>query len=77
MKIYAYPHSFLLIRLVYTFFSYTDVSKIGQRAKIILAVVSIVLFAVFVAFCTLLGTFLGSRKQGNIICQMACNLSSA
>lgn len=76
MKIYAYPHPILLIRLVYTFFSYTDVSKTGQRAKITLAVVSVVLFAVFIAFCTLLGTFLGSLMQGNIICGMDCNLNS-
>lgn len=34
------------------------------------------LFAVFIALCTLLGTFLGSLMQGNIICGMDFNLNS-
>lgn len=65
----------LTIYFTYLFF-YTGVSETGQRTKIIMVVVSIVLVDVFVAFSTLLGTFLRSRMEGNSICQMACNLSS-
>lgn len=55
---------------------YTDDSKTGQRAKITLVVISTVLFAVFVAFCALLGTYLGSLRQGKIIHKMTCIISS-
>lgn len=61
------------------YFFYTGVkTTTGQRVKIVLVVVSTVLFAVFVAFWALLGTYLSSLMEGNIICQMAslaCNLS--
>lgn len=65
-----------VLYIFFVWFFYTDDSKTGQRANITLVVISTVLFAVFVAFCALLGTYLGSLRQGKIIHKMTCIISS-
>lgn len=67
---------YVVLYIFFVWFFYTDDSKTGQRAKITLVVISTVLFAVFVAFCALLGTYLGSLRQGKIIHKMTCIISS-
>lgn len=63
---------YVVLYIYFVLFLYTGESKTGQRAKVTLVVVSTVLFAVFVAFCALLGIYLGSLRQGKIIHKMTC-----